>query len=236
MVQEASVTTPEAPSESLSTSQLSGQLPALSPNESARIMNNVLPPGQYLIEVQTFDRFELDPATLSKGLMRMGWTKVCPDVSDLFVGRFIGEIERPLVLQDTQILRWARVERIGAVDVFGELEYRLKPLEVKTGEMYELLFIARTKSHRTRKDVLKALEDMRFEVSALSLLKKDMRVPGYPGASAGLWFGFAFWRGPESYVNADDAFVFECVEPAISDQLVSTQPDKEEQKKREGEG
>lgn len=184
------------------------------PDEN-EIMRNVLEPGQYLIELEAVEGRVLGQEAMLIGLNLMGWSKVCPDASEPGRARFVGETERPIAFSDTPFLRWSRISRVLALDVFGELEYRLKPIEVETGKLYELLFIARTKSHRTRDDVRKALEEMGFDTNVLSLLKKDMRVPGYPGASAGLWFGLATWRGPESYVNADDAFVFEAVEESV---------------------
>lgn len=223
MVQEASV------GESYQLSAISTQQEREDGRDEVVSTNDVLQPGQYLVELETLEGRSVGADALVLGLSRMGWSKVCLDASltvkedaELQHVRFVGELESLLVPVDTPFLRWVRITRSEAVDVFGELEYRLKPIEVETGRLYELLFIARTKSHRTKDDVLKALADMGFQVDVLSLLKRDMRVPGYPGASAGLWFGLAFWRGPEGYVNADDAFVFEAVEESAVRHQVST--------------
>ena len=192
--------------------QEAGLIEQVLPEE--RSMMTVLEPGRYLIELAVAPGLELDTITLTSGLVVMGWDKLCLDPSEPGKHRFVGETERAIAIADTPAIQWTRTHRIG-VDVFGELEYRLKPIEVKSGATYEMLFITRTKSHRTREDVRKALEEMSFRVDVLSLLKRDMRVPGYPGASAGLWFGIATWKGADGYVNGDDAFVFEALEETV---------------------
>lgn len=192
-----------------------------------------LPPGQYLVEVAVPPEFSLSAEVLGKGLVAMGFERVVPDQSEKGVEcrRVVADLGRSCVLLDTPLLRWS-VRPIG-IDVFGDLEYRLKPLDVVKDRAYELLFIARMKAHPTREAVTKTLEEMGFGVDVLSLLKKDTRIPGYPGASATLWYGVATWRGPTNYVNTDDLFIFEEVR-AIGDQQSADQPDESE--RTEGKG
>jgi hypothetical protein len=189
-------------------------------------------PGQYLIEVVIPEERSISGESLSRGLTTMGWEKVVPDQSekDSECRRVVGEIGRLCSLIDTPSMTWS-VARIG-IDVFGDLEYKLKPLDVEKDRVHELLFIARMKAHPTREAVEKALGEMGFDMHLLSALKRDMRVPGYPGASAALWFGVGTWRGPTNYVNADDAFYFEEVREVGEEahELVSSQPEEKEGK------
>lgn len=168
-----------------------------------------------------------DPVSLTEG-----WGEAGTNVAALFqdppsLYRFFGRLERAIAPQDGPELAWIYARR-SAIDVFSELSGSLRSpaggeeneneaqkelFELVTDGDYELRFLARRKAQPTRESTLTDLRKMGFEPEKFMLLKRDMRLPGKPGASNALWYARAKWTKPSSYVSMEDSFYFEDVKP-----------------------
>ena len=125
--------------------------------------------------------------------------------------RFVGTLNRPIQLVNQPgRTEWLYVHRL-SLEPFGELRLDLTPYRLEHGKTYELRFMSRLHSQPTRHLVRETLAQMGFLPIKLAALKKNMRLPGRPGASFTLWYGVATWQGPDSMVVADDPFYFEDV-------------------------
>ena len=124
--------------------------------------------------------------------------------------RFVARLVRPISLNDAPGMRWLFVKRL-AFSAFSELSYRLIPHPLTEGRTYEFRFLSRAKSTPTREAVKEALGEMGFLPMKLVALKRNMRLPGRPGASLTLWYGIGQWNRADSVIIADDPFAFENV-------------------------
>lgn len=125
--------------------------------------------------------------------------------------RFVGQLHQALSLNDVPgLLRWLFVKRLG-VPTFTDLSLAYKPHPLVHGHVYEMRFLSRAKSEATKEAVKKGLGAMGFLPMKLFALKRNMRMPGRPGASLTLWYGIAQWGNVDSLVVGDDPFFFEDV-------------------------
>lgn len=124
--------------------------------------------------------------------------------------RFVAILRRAISLNDAPGMRWLFVKRL-AFSAFSELSYRLVPHPLTEGRTYEFRFLSRAKSTPTRETVRAALAEMGFLPMKLVALKRNMRLPGRPGASLTLWYGIGQWNRADSVIIADDPFAFENV-------------------------
>lgn len=147
------------------------------------------------------------------------------DVTRLFLGpptlvRFFGRLTQPLVATDGPEISWLFAERAG-FDVYAEIrgDEALVPHELVAGKEYEFRLVSRMRAQQKRSAVVHALTElMGFDRLKLCALKRDMRLPGRPGASDMLWYGRARFApknmppGAASYLTIEDPFFFQDVQ------------------------
>ncbi len=191
----------------------------------------ILQPGDHLVELLT--RYPLAPDALSAALDARGWTAIAVDeltdedpasfgpIWDAEPGRaftrFVGKLERPFRPLPSPMIEWVHSHPI-RLNTFANIQ-RLTtlPFALRTGATYEIRFVSRLKGQPTRGAVIDGLGAMAgakqkgFSVHKLSALKRNIRLPDRPNASAILWYCLAKWEGPNSYIVIEDPFFFEDV-------------------------
>ena len=109
-------------------------------------------------------------------------------------------------------MRWTILHEI-AFDPWGPMSFRLTPHELVHGQLYDLRFLSRDKTAKSKKDVLQLLTIMGFRPATIFLSKRNMRIPGRPLTTLSEWFGVGLWTGPDSVVVSSDPFYFAEVKP-----------------------
>jgi hypothetical protein len=65
----------------------------------------------------------------------------------------------------------------------------------------------------SRDDVKRGLVTMGFAPMKLSVMKRNMRIPGRAGASLSLWYGIVAWERGDTAVTTSDPFFFLNINP-----------------------
>jgi hypothetical protein len=157
------------------------------------------------------------------------WGEPGVDVARIFLGgepflvRFFAKLDRPIVALDGPEVAWLSVRK-ATLDVYAEIREN-EPLlahELRPNARYEVRFVSRMRGAlRTRAAVAEALRTLAkdaggFKVDKLSALKRDMRLPGRPGASDTLWYAVLEWTGPETVLTIEDPIYFQDVKELTS--------------------
>lgn len=136
------------------------------------------------------------------------------------VCRFTAYLPRPLTIESAADLRFQAVHRL-AFDPSASLtdeprgpRLRMQPFPLVTGKVYDLRFLSRDKTARSKEAVKSLLDKMGFAPAEVMLLARNLRVPGRPATSLSEWLGVGTWRAPASIVTSDDPFYFAEVRPA----------------------
>lgn len=205
----------------------------------------VLEPGDYMAEL-AFAR-PLAAGALTEAMTQVGFESLVLDASlrdedpiapadwtspqDLDVTRifasgpptlvrFFGRLTQPIVPTDGPEVAWLFAERAG-FDVYAEIrgDEALVPHELVAGNGYGFRLVSRMRAQQSRAAVVHALTElMGFDHLHLTALKRDMRLPGRPGASDMLWYGRARFApknmapGAKSYLTIEDPFFFQDVQ------------------------
>jgi hypothetical protein len=125
---------------------------------------------------------------------------------------FVGQLGQAIDVTSVPGLRWSAIHSLG-FDPWGSMSFRLTPHELKHGQLYDLRFLSRDKTARSKKDVLALLVSMGFSPATIFLSKRNMRVPGRPLTTLSEWFGVGVWTGPDSVIVSSDPFYFAEVRP-----------------------
>lgn len=130
--------------------------------------------------------------------------------------RFVGRIAAGKRLRLRALpgfLEWSYARKM-TLDAFAEdMRLTTYPFDLFRGQLSEVRFLARVKEERKIADVQAALEAMGFRVYKLSQIRRDMRLPGLPGADFALWIGLLRWEGCRAVICAVDPFIFEDLLP-----------------------
>jgi hypothetical protein len=126
--------------------------------------------------------------------------------------RFLGQLAHAIDIKALPGLRWTIVHAVG-FDPWGPMSFRLTPHPLEHGQLYDLRFLSRDKTAKTKKDVLALLTDMGFRPATIFLSKRNMRIPGRPLTTLSEWFGVGIWTGPDSVIVSSDPFYFAEVRP-----------------------
>ncbi len=139
-----------------------------------------------------------------------------PNVSGVGAGadellhfRVLARLDRPIALDDRPGMRWLFVKAL-SIPFLSDLVFQANPHTLRQGALYELRFLSRAKSNRTRDSVKQELVDMGWKPVKLSAIKRNMTLPRRP-ASLTLWYGMAVWNHADSVIVNDDPFFFETV-------------------------
>lgn len=124
-----------------------------------------------------------------------------------FCFRFIAQLVNPLTISDKPAMKWLYVRPL-TMNPFSDLDFNLQPLKLRRDGTYELRFLSRASSMPTREDVKNGLATMGFAPLKLSVMKRNMRIPGRAGASVSLWYGIAIWEKGNTVITRDDPFFF----------------------------
>lgn len=189
-----------------------------------------LVPGDYLIEIDLALAIEI--RKFFAGLASQGWSNIILNTDEEAItlesleeegtgrprapvpklkagpARFIGSLEASIAVQNTDRLRWITAHKIG-FDPFSNLNLQLTLSPLLKHKTYEVRFLARMKSEPKREDVLLELSKMGWRVLKVSLLKKDMRIPGKPNAAVSSWYGLLYWEKASSIITDQEPFFFE---------------------------
>lgn len=187
-----------------------------------------LGPGSYLVEA---DLARPASAKAAKAALKaMGWPDPDADIPMTIVDesprvaasthlRFVGRLERPMVLVDNEAVAWTYVRRLVS-DPFADLVDDLLAFKLFPGETTEARFMSRLGSRDMRGGALarevteQLLRDMGFHVFRLTALRENMRLPDRPGAGMTLWLGIVRWdRAKESVITIRDPLFFEDMVP-----------------------
>lgn len=146
-----------------------------------------------------------------------------PDVSATLRGaHFLGRLDRPISLRNTESVTWGLAHRFKTWDPYENIRrYTIKYFRLITGVTYEIRFLVRALPGKSsRESVESELREMGglgnqrgWNPHRLTAVKKNMRMPGRSAADVTLWLGLATWLGPKSYITGDDPFYFEDVVP-----------------------
>lgn len=128
---------------------------------------------------------------------------------DLLRFRVLARLDRPIALEDRAGMRWLFVKAL-SIPFLSDLVFQAHPHTLRQGSLYELRFLSRAKSNRTRDSVKQELTDMGWRPVKLSAIKRNMTLPRRP-ASLTLWYGMAVWNHADSVIVNDDPFFFETV-------------------------
>jgi hypothetical protein len=126
--------------------------------------------------------------------------------------RFVGQLGAAIDIKSLPGLRWTIIHSV-AFDPWASMTFRLTPHDLKRGQMYDLRFLSRDKTAKSKIDVLALLEAMGFKPATLFLSKRNMRIPGRPLTTLSEWFGVGIWTGPDSVIVSSDPFYFAEVRP-----------------------
>jgi hypothetical protein len=190
---------------------------------------DLLSEGNYLIEMELGR--PISSEVFKKAVERMGFQEAILDEEPKIFEpsteapaqvRFIAALDKPIEIQNTPYVRWFTVHRI-TFDPFANMNLSLTLFPLQTKTTYELRLLARMKSEPTRAEVLRELTKMGWAPLRLSLLKKDMRLPGKPNASVTMWYALATWEKACSYITDQEPFFFEDVVALTS--LTAPTPD-----------
>ena len=123
----------------------------------------------------------------------------------------VGTVHRPFLPRHTPSLRWESLRPCGFA-VFGNMN--LDALDaapfvpIARGVRYEMRFFTRMRTATKAAAVLDLLAGMGWDAVALVALKRDMRLPGRPGASMTQWYAEATWaRASSCLTERDPIFV-----------------------------
>ncbi len=123
--------------------------------------------------------------------------------------RVLARLDRPIALDDRPGMRWLFVKAL-SIPFLSDLVFQAHPHALKQGALYEIRFLSRAKSNRTRDSVKQELTNMGWKPIKLSAIKRNMTLPRRP-ASLTLWYGMAVWNHADSVIVNDDPFFFETV-------------------------
>lgn len=126
--------------------------------------------------------------------------------------RFIGQLGSAIDIKSLPGLEWTIVHSIG-FDPWGPMNFRLAPHALTKGQLYDLRFLSRDKTAKSKADVLALLTGMGFKPATIFLSKRNMRIPGRPLTTLSEWFGVGVWSGPDSVIVSSDPFYFAEVRP-----------------------
>lgn len=127
--------------------------------------------------------------------------------------RVITALTRTLQIRSLPDVEWLYVRRL-AIDPFKPPAWQTHPWPLEAARVYEFRMFSRDQSAPRREDVKALLGHMGFAPMKLSLLKRNIRLPGRP-TSLSLWYGMGQWLHPRSIVTIDDPFYFEEVREVI---------------------
>ena len=136
------------------------------------------------------------------------------------VVRFVAHAARPVSLTSTDALRFQAIHKL-AFDPSAPLQdeprgprLRTQSFGLNTGVVYDLRFLSRDKTARSKEGVVALLDAMGFAPAEVMLLARNLRVPGRPATSLSEWLGVGTWRAPASIVTSDDPFYFAEARPS----------------------
>lgn len=126
--------------------------------------------------------------------------------------RFVAQLGHAIDIKSLPGLRWTIVHAL-EFDPWGPMSFRLTPHTLTNGQLYDLRFLSRDKTAKSKRDVLALLTTMGFRPATIFLSKRNMRIPGRPLTTLSEWFGVGRWVGPDSVIVSSDPFYFAEVRP-----------------------
>jgi hypothetical protein len=124
--------------------------------------------------------------------------------------RFVAHTPSDVVLRPGLGISWGA--RRVAVDPYADIAVRSRPFPLFHGVTYDMVLLGRDRRAKSRGDVWTLAEAMGFDPQAISLLRRDVHLPGRPNASYSRWVLVGTWMGPDTVTTAEEPLFFEQVE------------------------
>lgn len=131
--------------------------------------------------------------------------------------RVMARTKNEILVHDTTLVEWIYAHRLSdAVNPYIEtLSAQVEPFSLETGEVYDLVFLAWLKLQSSAEEAREALVKMHgFRPLKIFPLRRNLRMPGRPGADGALWYAVGIWEGPTSIVVDQDPLFFQAATKA----------------------
>jgi hypothetical protein len=132
-----------------------------------------------------------------------------PSEEDIY--RFVANTPMSMTLKPGDDISWAA--RRVTIDPYADVMLSTRAFPLLHGITYDMLVLGRDRNARSRGDIWTLAEAMGFDMNAISLLRRDIRLPGRPNASYSRWLLVGTWKGPDTITTAEEPLIFEQVEP-----------------------